>query len=122
MRFKILLLVLLCFCLIGSGGSEQDIKSWSQGLSSAMSPEQLKGQMATLGGMIESRLSALDAQKTQALGAGGRDIQVITPESRQKLDALQGRTAPGGPAVGTVKGGYRFKGGDPSQKANWEPM
>lgn len=106
----------------GSGGSEQDIKSWSQGLSSAMSPEQLKGQMATLGGMIESRLSALDAQKTQALGAGGRDIQVITPESRQKLDALQGRTAPGGPAVGTVKGGYRFKGGDPSQKANWEPM
>jgi hypothetical protein len=24
------------------------------------------------------------------------------------------------PAVGTIKGGYRFKGGDPASQANWE--
>jgi hypothetical protein len=106
-----------------AGGSEQDIKSWASGLSAAGSPEQLKGQLATIGGMLESRLSALDAQKNQALGVGGKDIQVITPESRKTLDVLQGRNAPSGaPAAGTVKGGYRFKGGDPSQKANWEPV
>ena len=28
----------------------------------------------------------------------------------------------GGPAVGTVQDGYRFKGGDPAQQANWEKV
>ena len=27
-----------------------------------------------------------------------------------------------GPAVGTVEGGYRFKGGDPSKQSNWEQV
>ena len=29
-------------------------------------------------------------------------------------------TAPAAPAVGTIQGGYKFKGGDPSQESNWE--
>jgi len=33
-----------------------------------------------------------------------------------------GGQASGGPAVGTVEDGYRFKGGDPSDQRNWEPV
>lgn len=37
------------------------------------------------------------------------------------LGGTQPQQAPSGPQPGFVKGGYRFKGGDPSQKGNWEP-
>ena len=30
--------------------------------------------------------------------------------------------APAAPAVGTVVNGYRFKGGDPANEANWERL
>jgi len=40
-----------------------------------------------------------------------------TPENKPKPDP---KTAP--PAKGTVQGGYRFKGGDPSKQSNWEKV
>jgi hypothetical protein len=46
-----------------------------------------------------------------------------TAEEAMTLSA--GRATPkpaGAPAVGTVQGGYRFKGGNPADKANWEPV
>jgi hypothetical protein len=35
---------------------------------------------------------------------------------------LSGSPAPSGPAVGSVVSGYRFKGGDPKDKTNWEKV
>ena len=41
------------------------------------------------------------------------------PVSGQQAKPAQAQSAP---AAGTVKGGYRFKGGDPSQQSSWEKV
>ena len=38
------------------------------------------------------------------------------------LDISQLSPTTGGPEIGTVKGGYKFKGGNPNDKANWEKV
>ena len=33
-----------------------------------------------------------------------------------------GSPPPSAPAIGTIDGGYRFKGGNPSDPSSWEPV
>jgi len=50
------------------------------------------------------------------------DAQPLSSELLTRLDSMVGLGAPAGPNVGDVSNGYRFKGGDPSQPNNWEPV
>jgi hypothetical protein len=43
-------------------------------------------------------------------------------EIRKALEFTLSTDKQKAPVAGTVKNGYRFKGGDPSNKANWEPV
>lgn len=55
---------------------------------------------------------------------------IMTPEMRRVISGLSGAEpapaaapptgAPAAPAVGTIKNGYRFMGGDPADQNNWE--
>jgi hypothetical protein len=86
-------------------GSEKEIEDWKSTIDATKSPEELRGAFKTIGGMLESKLSALDEQYKQ--GMGRTDVSAISPESRKKLDALQGVTtaaAPAGPASGPASG------------------
>lgn len=42
---------------------------------------------------------------------------ILSPQLKQMLGEISG-----GPAIGTVQDGYRFKGGDPANRNNWEKM
>lgn len=75
-----------------AGGSEQDIQSWQATLNAAKSPQELEGAFRTIGGLLESKLGAMQNQYQQ--GMGTTPVNVVTPQTRATLDRLQGSAAP----------------------------
>lgn len=73
-------------------------------LNTASTPEQLD---AVLKVMEKEMAAARQAPKE------------VKAAQRERISG-RGTEAPGTPVVGHEEGGYRFKGGDPSQQANWE--
>lgn len=87
-------------------GSEKEIEDWKSTLTSAKSPEELKGAFKTVGGMLESKLGALDQQYKQGMGTD--KVSAISPESRTRLDDLQGLgAAPAAPAAAKPRNPFR---------------
>ncbi|RQU89756.1 hypothetical protein DF133_15970 [Burkholderia cenocepacia] len=72
-------------------------------LSTASTPDQLNAVLS----MMEKEMSAARQAPTEV-------------QAQQKA-RISGR-GEGAPAAGTIEGGYRFKGGDPSKQNNWEKM
>lgn len=82
-------------------GSEKEIEDWKRTIGDAKSPEELRSAFSTVGGMLESKLGALDSQYKQGMGTDA--VSAISPESRAKLDALEAGKPGGSSGGGTVK-------------------
>lgn len=67
--------------------------------------------------MANKVLTELKVQKAKKAGKGGRDVRGLLGGGQAPVQA---KTA--APAIGTEKGGYRFKGGNPADKNNWEKI
>jgi hypothetical protein len=74
-----------------AGGSEQDVKSWSNVIDQADSPTALHGAIAEMGNLLEGKLSALGNQYGQGMGTA--PIDVVTPQTRQTLTTLENRAS-----------------------------
>lgn len=81
----------------GSGGSEGDIKTWSDQINSANSPAQLHTVIGQLGELLQSKINSLAETYKQGMGTTGQPIQFVTPKSASTLRTLEeraGKTTP----------------------------
>jgi hypothetical protein len=121
----------------GTAGTDQEIRAWREQINSSQSPEQINMAVDQITTLLASRMDALDSQWTTGMKRA-RDFRLLNDKSVKILQKM-GRTdiasqeaaalaptasdtgagAKAPPAVGTIKGGYRFKGGNPADKANW---
>jgi hypothetical protein len=71
-------------------------------------PVTLQGGTDAMGNKTESVMGAVNSRTGEMRRYDGQQAQQSNPSTP--------------PASGTIKNGYRFKGGDPSQQANWEKV
>ena len=69
--------------------SEQEVKHWKEVISSASSPKQLRGSIATLGDLLDSRIQAIARQYDRTVNEGSNPSSV-DPKNRVILDRLRG--------------------------------
>jgi len=50
------------------------------------------------------------------------NVKAVTQTQQQTTEPKQTKSVPNAPKVGQVMNGYRFKGGNPADKNNWEKM
>lgn len=112
-----------------AAGNEDEVESLRQQITDlAYSGKDTAGAYRTYSSAM-TRLSELEAKLSAAEPAEAARIRQDIEEQRAvlrtaakdlgvKLPDAKGGAAP---PVGTVVDGFRFKGGDPNDKANWEP-
>jgi hypothetical protein len=127
----------------GSGvTSEAQMKEWRDAINSSMSPDQLRHAISNAVHLMGSRVQELDRQWGQ-LTKAPKDYRVLSDNNKRILSEIgfdpsemdpTGETPPqnpaateqpaapaGAPQPGAVVKGYRFKGGNPGDKNDWEP-
>ena len=75
--------------------------------------------------MLHSLIPLLNADMGRRKASIDNEIQSVKEQMGASPKAGGGAAAPaapGAPPVGTVEDGHRFKGGDPSDQSNWEPV
>lgn len=123
----------------GTGGNVSDIKDWESKINSAQSPAALHEATKQAVELLRSRIEALGETYNRGMSTTLEPIKLLSPKAQAAITRLSGEKAPETPAaapapaaaastapkvpdVGEVRSGYRFKGGNPADKASWEAV
>jgi len=72
----------------GSAGAEADVQGWLKQLDEAKSPGQLNAAIREIGGLVESRIHALQETYTQGMGTTKAGRAFVTPQNQKFFDSL----------------------------------
>lgn len=71
------------------GASESEARMWGERITASGSPKQLKGVIATLGTLLDSRVEAIGQQYERTVNGGGGNPASVDPKNRVTLDRLK---------------------------------
>lgn len=121
-----------------------DKEHWRGILQAASSPTERASALKSIMGVLQSRIESNAQTYNQGMGTNREGFSFLNKENAAKYQRLletggadakpadaapaaaapatPAAAAPKVPAAGEVRSGYRFKGGDPADKANWEQV
>lgn len=116
----------------GSAGSEAERTRALANLDAAKSLPELRSAIKTEVNLMQGKVNALQDRWKNGMGPLVPEFPLIQPKSQEAIDRVikrhEASTAPSAaapraaPQPGTMQDGYRFKGGNPADKANWEQV
>lgn len=112
--------------VVGGQTALADREDMSNRASRAQSTDQLHGIFDGFTKLMAGQMKGLKQQYESTTYRKDFD-RYLLPSTRKSLASVTGDVQPtwekpNVPEAGTVKDGYRFKGGDPSKKENWEKV
>ena len=109
---------------VAGAGTESERTAAGDAFNRARSPQAIDGAIGVVQQLLGGQLKGLRRQYTSSTGMPESSFdEMLEPETRQILGGGGGGgQIKGAPPVGTVEDGHRFKGGDPSDQSNWEPV
>jgi hypothetical protein len=114
--------------VLGNGaGSLADRAEFSDKIRNSSSPAQLAGTIDTWQKLLAGQLGGLKQQFKDVGGTENEFNRKISPRTQQVLGSIISSHTPQStkanvPAIGEVRGGYKFKGGNPADQNSWEKM